>query len=178
MLMPLGLLSQGGGAGGAGAFELIQTAYGTGSSGTISFTSIPATYTHLQLRITARTDGSGASTLMRFNSDSGSNYVLHYLYSGGSGGSLSQTGIGANVTDSAASTGMYSHLIVDLLDYANTNKNKTTRASDSYQAATSYAFMYSGLWLNTAAISTLTFAAVSGNFTTASRFSLYGIRGA
>ena len=73
------------------SYESIASATGTGSSGTITFSSIPGTYQHLQIRINSRNDSTdGATTTMRFNGDTGSNYARHYLY--GDGATVSASG--------------------------------------------------------------------------------------
>jgi len=58
-------------------FPLGMVQVGSGGSATISFTSIPSTYKHLQIRGIARnTSGSGFNKMnIRFNSDSGSVYT-------------------------------------------------------------------------------------------------------
>jgi hypothetical protein len=65
----------------SGAYESIATATGTGSSGTITFSSIPSTYTHLQIRDYRKNDSlfrSGFNDLLvRFNSDSSASYTYH-----------------------------------------------------------------------------------------------------
>ena len=185
-LLPLGLISQGDGANGGGAFELISTAYGTGSSGTITFSSIPATYTHLQLRATMRDDYTLGwnQPYFKFNSDAtSSNYSWHQLLANGS----SVTSSGAANTliydeQIAATYGgvsnSYATIIFDVLDYANTNKYKTARLMHGVlDGSLKKVSLLSGSWRNTAAVTSL--AIINGNnFTTASRFSLYGIRGA
>ncbi len=85
----------------AGTF-LIQRVAGTGSAGTISFTSIPQTYKHLQIRSIARdTYNDGSSILldlqMQFNGDTGSNYTKHIL---------TGTGSSATASGSASRTSM------------------------------------------------------------------------
>ncbi|NBR25500.1 MAG: hypothetical protein EBU08_17335, partial [Micrococcales bacterium] len=62
------------------SYESIATATGTGSSGTITFSSIPSTYKSLQLRFNVRSTTFGSSLSLRYNSDSGSNYAQHTLY--------------------------------------------------------------------------------------------------
>ena len=72
-------------------FTSLQTVtVGSGGQTTITFSSIPPTYTHLQIRWLAR-ENTGAQAdpsqniRIRFNSDTGSNYSIHRLYGLGSG---------------------------------------------------------------------------------------------
>ena len=186
-LFPLGLLSQGGGAnGGAAAFELISTAYGTGSSGTITFSSIPSTYKHLQIRYTGKiTWGIEIAVMsLRFNSDSASNYNYHRMYdnapsvaSDSSGGTITEI---STFTLDAGATGnelVFGAGVIDILDFASTTKNKTVRGLTGVKNSGSRISLSSGLWRSTSAVTSLSLIAPVGNFTTTSRFSLYGIRG-
>jgi hypothetical protein len=184
-LFPLGLLSQGGGAGGAGAFEQIATANGTGSSNTITFTSIPATYKHLQVRMTARST-FGNSAIENANitvNGLTSGYSYHYLSS--DGGSMNSFGQGSQaqwqyalaMPQNNQTSGIHAAATLEILDYANTNKFKTMRGWLGYLAATRIIQLNSGSIQTTSAISSMSFVLPQGNWTTSSRFSLYGIKG-
>jgi hypothetical protein len=161
----------------AGAYESIATANGTGSSGTISFTSIPSTYQHLQIRFLAFTSAA-MNINVRFNSDNAANYAYHQLV--GDGASASAAGVASSsVMFGGYATGsQYGVGVIDLLDYANTNKNKTMRSLHGSDAnGSGLVLLRSGLWQNTNAINRIDLIAGSGNFTTASSFALYGIEG-
>lgn len=158
---------------------------------TIEFTSIPTTYKHLQVRwigrITASTtDENLGMTVGNGTIDTGSNYSVHYLYgSGGSnavaGGTGSQTFsnlgrlTGATATANAFGTG-----IIDLPDYADTNKYKTfTGFSGSTGNGTGIIWQSSGSWRSNSAINTIRFTQQygSGGFAQYSQFELFGIKG-
>jgi hypothetical protein len=69
---------------------------------------------------------------------------------------------------------------MDILDYANTNKYKTVRTLSGYDLnnATYGALRsYSGLWMNTNAITSIKFYADGVNLAQYSQFALYGIKG-
>ena len=168
------------------SYESIATATGTGSSGTITFSSIPSTYVALQVRWMARsaTNGANETLYLRMNSSS-SGYAWHYLYGYGTsaeaGGAATQTQIyvdefpGNTVAASTMGVG-----IIDINNYASTTQNKTTRifAGDDRNGS-GHVALYSGLWANTSAVNTLTFYTSSGQaFSTSTQFSLYGIKGA
>jgi hypothetical protein len=178
-----------GASGAAGSFESIATATGTGSSGTITFTSIPSTYKHLQIRYIGRYDGASvtANSTFTINSDTGANYAIHDLVGNGSaassGGTASASSIRyARVAGSTATASVVAAGIIDIHDYASTSKYKTVRilsGVDGNAADTNYQIsLRSGLWMNTNAITSLTFTTASGNWTTATQFALYGIKGA
>jgi hypothetical protein len=195
MPIPLGILAvAGAGGGAAGDYELIQTSFGNGSSVNVTFSSLPQTYKHLQLRMTTRTNGGGFTNewlRMRFNGVTTSTYNTHNLWGTGStvssNGGSSQTSMEdiARVPGNLAETGVYGATIIDILDYTNASKNKTIRVSGGYHEPTSssyYVNLTSGLFRSTSAVTQIDlFSLVSnaglGFFDTASRFSLYGIKG-
>jgi predicted patatin/cPLA2 family phospholipase len=69
--------------------------------------------------------------------------------------------------------------VIDILDYADTNKFKTTRTlngvSSNASSAIDYIFLVSGLWRSTSAITSITLT--GNNFAQYSHFALYGIKG-
>ena len=70
---------------------------------------------------------------------------------------------------------IFGTFIVDILDYANTNKYKTMRALDGFDAnGSGYAVLWSGNWRSTSAVSTITIT--GGTFAQYSSFALYGIK--
>jgi hypothetical protein len=168
------------------SYESIATVtVGSGGQSSIDFTSIPSTYKHLQIRGIARSSAAvtASNCRLRFNSDTGSNYAYHYL--GGDGaaayaGATSSTDRGyAGLTSGAsASANIFGVLIIDVLDYANTNKNKTVRALSGVDLnGSGYVELDSSLWMNTTAVSSLSLFFNSGNFAQYSSFALYGIKG-
>lgn len=176
----------------ATSFESIaSTLVGSGGSANIDFTSIAGTYSHLQLRYYIPSLPSAADTIcIRLGNgsiDTNANYSYHglYGYSGGARGSLS----GADTNEvqlhfvPAGNTTQFSG-IVDILDYANTNKYKTVRSLSGHDANSTSTnlgqiWFNSGLWRNTSAITHLRFFYSSGgNFPQYTRVSLYGIKAA
>jgi hypothetical protein len=107
-------------------FPLGMVQVGSAGASTITFSSIPSTYKHLQIRYIGRTP-SNQNTIMRFNGDTGTNYSLHFLYGQGSltgaAAETSQTYIYTDVL--TGSTTGYTAAVIDILDYTSVNKNKT-----------------------------------------------------
>ena len=164
----------------ASAYESIQTVtVGGAGSSSVSFTSIPSTYTHLQIRAIARST-SNPQVNLRFNSDSGNNYTEHDLM--GNGSSASAYGAGnipympqGQVASAASTFGAY---VIDILDYANTNKFKTIRGLNGFDSNGSGILgLFSNLWRNTSAVSNIELFANVGSFAQYSSFALYGIKG-
>jgi hypothetical protein len=191
MSLILGILDSGGAAAGAaGSYESIATVnVGSGGSATVEFTSIPATYTHLQIRAIGRTTRAETNDAlnMRFNSDTGSNYSWHRLDGQGDTGSATASSATSQTTIivdrfSAATAGnasMFGAFVLDILDYANTNKYKTTRNLGGYDLNGSGLITFaSGLWQSTSAITSITLVSRNaGNLSQYSSFALYGIKG-
>jgi hypothetical protein len=168
------------------AFESIATATGTGTSGTVTFSSIPSTYKHLQIRAIGRSDhaGSNVQLAMRFNSDTASNYSTHNALGIGSG-SGSTTGTAntnyievGQMAGATLTTSSYGVTIVDILDYQNTNKFKASRSLSGFDGnGSGQVLLSSGAWRSTSAVTTISLIAGAGNWTTPSSFALYGIKG-
>jgi hypothetical protein len=174
----------------SGAYDSIATTtVGGGGAASVTFSSIPATYTHLQVRYIARTSaaapgGEGDLVIVYGTPHAGNGYA-HLLYGNGStvtstnsgGASFSQF---ASYTSSSTQTASaFGVGILDVLDYANTNKLKTWRTLGGWDANGSGLVTFaSGLQNDTSALTAITFATNSGNsFAQYSQFALYGIRG-
>jgi len=169
-----------------GDYESIQTAsIGAGGQSSITFNSIPSTYKHLQVRLLARNGNSGTeyNGTMQFNSDTGSNYSYHLLVGSGSG--TPSAGAGANQTSilcfqapgAGSTANIFGAAVIDILDYANTNKFKTVRSLNGYDRNGSGSmFLWSGNWRSTSAVNSMTINLDNG-FVQYSHVALYGIRG-
>ncbi len=125
----------------SGAFESIASVTGSGGN-ELTFSSIPSTYKHLQIRgIYKDTETGGFVTDMkiRFNSDSGFNYSWHNIFATGSAVSASGNASMASIqVESAgyagATSGIHGVSIVDIHDYSNTSRNKTVRCFDDRES--------------------------------------------
>lgn len=178
----------------ATSFESIATASGTGSAATITFSSIPSTYKHLQIRFIAKdTENLGSANTNTFrltaNSSSTNIYAYHRLlgdgtsvstdWSGGLGNQLSYNN--AIPTSFSTQSDMFGVGIIDILDYTSTTKNKTISAflgCDGNSTSTVYKVQLNSSYISTtSAISSLTLGVSGGNLTTTTRFALYGIKG-
>ena len=167
------------------SYESIATVtVGAGGSASVSFSSIPSTYKHLQIRALSRTDRAVTytSNIIRFNSDTtNTNYSQHELLGNGTAASA---GGGANspiytlIPGTSTTASVFEGDVIDILDYADTNKYKTVRILSGYDGnGSGVAFFGSGSWRNTAAISSISLTATSGNIVQYSSFALYGIKG-
>ena len=169
----------------AGSFESIATVtVGSGGQSTITFSSIPSTYTHLQIRYIMRSDSGGYGKIT-FNSDTtGSNYYTHNLAGGGtsaSGTSFAGSSYSAalfEVYGIITNANIFTGGVLDILDYTSTSKNKTFRVLEGYDTnGGGVVEVGSGLWSATpAAINRIDLAISSGAFQQYSQFALYGIK--
>jgi hypothetical protein len=167
-----------------GSYDALATVtVPSGGLATISFAGIPSNYRHLQLRILARSTAAVNSDniILKYNGSSSNYYAYHQLY--GTGGAVfantsnvstyNQTGYfpGTNIASS-----IFGPTIIDILDYAATNKNKVARTLTGYNSNTDgIILLRSGLWVNTSAITSIELTA-AGSFAQYSQFALYGVK--
>lgn len=182
------------------SFDSIATvSVGSGGSAFVEFTSIPSTYTHLQIRGIAKKEGTGddgANYLeYQINGDTGSNYANHWLLGTGSAATAgNQTSASTGriplymlgYTSGSGMTTTLGGFVIDILDYKDTNKYKTTRSLagiDTNGVATANGqnvALGSSLWMNTNAITSIKLFNGNQGIDVAqySHFALYGIKAA
>jgi hypothetical protein len=162
------------------SYESISTVtVGAGGTSFVTFSSIPGTYKHLQIRWSNPTANTGGNAVVNFNNDtSTNNYAMHNVRGNGTTAStLAFTSGNANATlygNDALRAG-----VADILDYANTNKYKVSRIlGGSDYNGSGIVSLNSSLWINTAAITTIKLTAdVTGGWAQYSSIALYGIKG-
>lgn len=171
--------------------SIATTTVGAGGASTITFSSIPATYRHLQIRGISRVGsaGSGAGTndlLMQFNGVTTSTYSRHALY--GTGSAAGANGSGSNTSAYAAravtprsgiTASVFGTFVIDILDYADTNKFKTIRSLAGMDSndTNGIVSLASGSSQSTSAVSSITlFDEFSYSFVQYSQFALYGVK--
>jgi hypothetical protein len=167
------------------SYESIATVTGSGSS--VTFSSIPSTYKHLQIRMIGRIDRAGEANdffTIRYNSDTGANYSWHALEGSGTtvyaeSGSSTSLPRNGDIAATTAASGIFGVGVIDILDYTNTSKYKTTRTFTGRDAnGSGWVWFGSSLWLNTAAINTINILPTYGTgFQANTQFALYGIKG-
>ena len=170
-------------------YDLLETQVLASSAASVTFSSLStyaADYQHLQLRYTARSTRAQVNSgmFMRFNADTGNNYVVHALI--GDGGSVSSIASTARSTTLAlpipaanATASAFGAGVVDFLDPFETTKYTTIKSLGGIASSFNELQLASGLWLNTAALTSITLVAIlSDQWLTGSRFSLYGIKAA
>lgn len=168
----------------SGMFALATVNVTTATSQVI-FDNIPADYTHLQLRIVARSASTGGSMRIDFNSDgTGTNYARQLLMGDGSTASSSLSNadsVTAAVGDfpvSSSTSNIFSGFIIDILDASKTNKNKAIRSLSGHDLnGSGMVQMRSALWMSQNAITKIRlYEGAASNFAVNSHFALYGIK--
>jgi hypothetical protein len=164
---------------------------GSGGQSTVTFSSIPGTYKHLQLRLYARGAYVGGNfnnnILVRFNSDSGSNYTRHLLYAQNNSGALAFAAAnttsafaGASPNASTGISNVFASGVTDILDYTDTNKFKTVKTLQGYDTnggANQRVSLESSVWRSTSAVTSITITSDNAdNWVQYSSFALYGIK--
>jgi len=178
----LGILAASG-AGTPGDFELISTTVLSSTAASVTFSNLgtaASAYKHLQLRAVHKMTAASETALMQFNSDTGSNYRVHRLTGTGSAVTSADFGLRNSLvplTATGTASGVYSATIVDILDFNSSSKNTTVRSLSGRLDTATEINLYSGVWLSTAAITSITLPATAGSIDVGSRFSLYGLRG-
>jgi hypothetical protein len=168
----------------ATTYQLIEARTLGSDTASVSFTSIPQTYTDLQLLVSARINRAGISVNMglRFNSDS-SNYTNIMLYGDGNSASglystaLDQFGYWYSPANSATAN-TFSNQSVYIPNYTSSyNKSVSIDSTSENNATDTNVVLLGGQWANSAAITTITLSNYQGsNLRSGSTFYLYGIK--
>jgi hypothetical protein len=173
-------------------YSIATVTVGSGGASSISFSSIPSTYTHLQIRGISKTNRGYSGNIVdgfyvSLNSTGATKYHQINGFANGS--------VGANATEpiytiqngsgtTAIATEVFGTQVIDILDYTNTNKNKVTRAlwgadggANTWSGA-GMVGMNSVLHTVTSAITSISFTPYLGSlFLQNTKFALYGIKG-
>jgi hypothetical protein len=170
-------------------YTLISSNVLASSAASVTFSSIPATYTDLVVRISARTDRSATSdsTKMTINSDNTTIYSFTRLRGDGTNASSNRntgnTTVSIESTDgNTATSNTFDSTEIYIPNYLSTvNKpiSSVIMREDNSVAATTYNSVQAHLYRNTSAITSLSFAPSNGpNYLSTSSFYLYGISNA
>jgi hypothetical protein len=158
--------------------QIASTTLGTTAS-SVTFSSIPGTYTDLVLVLNLFTSASTCNLVINVNGDAGSNYSVTFL--SGTGGSA-QSSRSSNQTSmnfvwtSASLNNTSASAIINFQNYSNTTTNKTVLGR--YNVPNNEVTQTVNLWRNTAAISSMEIKTNSNVYAAGSTFNLYGIASA
>jgi len=166
---------------GGNYYSIATQTVGAGGVSSVTFSSIPQTFTHLQIRLAILTSSGTPDFAFTFNGDNGNNYDFHGIEGSGSGVNGGNSGTNrANMPIAVggnAST-VPSVAILDVLDYTSTSKTKPMRSLLGYDGnGVGYAMIRSGLWYTTpVAITSITATVSAGTVNQYSSIALYGVK--
>jgi hypothetical protein len=170
-------------------FVIASIDMNSGAAASFNFANIPSTFTHLQLRCFVRATSSQSTPYdltLTVNGANPTQFAYHQVR--GDGASATSANLTSDnvlrvplaVPDAFHTANVFGSVVIDILDYANTNKNKTLRATFGWDnnsgssPSAGWAGLTSSAWFNTNAINRLELATF-GNFSQYSRVDLYGI---
>ena len=156
-------------------YEPISTTTLGSAASSVTFSSIPATYTDLVLICSSSNTAGNRSFLMEINSDTGSNYSYTYMQGDGSS-AASPRASNQTKMQIANFTTVRGTAIAQLQNYSNTTTYKTVLSRGNAADTVVQAFV--GLWRSTAAINSITLSLNADNLAATSTFTLYGIKSA
>lgn len=181
--MPITTTPSGGPQGEFSTYTPIYAQTLSSATASVTFSNIPTTYTDLVLVFQGTVATNGQSIIVRFNSDSGSNYSRTHLRGAStspesvrvSSTTASWLSYGAGVSSTAQCGGT-----MTIQNYANTTTYKPVLTKFSNVSGSAGAGIEYGIngWMSTSAITSLTIAAQSGNMNSGCMFTLYGIKAA
>jgi hypothetical protein len=168
----------------ATTFDPIATTTLGSTASSITFSSIPATYTDIRIVIVGR-GGTGTGTnwdcYTRFNTDSGANYSTTVLSGSGSAASsfriTGDTGIYGLIPGPTSTAGAIGLVAVNVFSYAGSTYKTTLSECNQDLNGSGNVNRIAGLWRNTAAITTISLHA-QVDFATGTTATLYGIKNA
>lgn len=160
-------------------YELINKVILTGSQASITFNSIPSTYTDLQILSSGRTDKNSTQNnpLISFN---GSTSNFSYKFMTGNGASASSSSGSSNpindVNASTSTTNTFTNYQIYIPNYTNSNyKSFSIDSAQERNDTTAYLELWAMLWSYNAAITSITLNS-DANWVSGSSFYLYGIK--
>lgn len=167
------------------SYESIQTIPVTTTTADVTFTSIPSTYKHLQIRMFVQQNSATENNDIlefQFNGDTSANYRQHSIRGDGASALAADNTLSAGWVDRCiprVGSSSFGGVIMDILDYTSTSKNKTVRSLGGFDRnGGGIITLSSSLWFKTPeAITSIKLKPQSASWTANSTFALYGIKG-
>jgi hypothetical protein len=164
-------------------FPIASATVGAGGASSIVFNNISQDYTHLQARISGRGTtvfAGGLSVYLGITGVAASAGKRHFIQGNGSSvtsNALDGFGVASVIADGGAGANVFSSSIMDILDWANPNKNISIKCISGYDSnGSGVVTLASGMWVVTSSnASGLTFN-TDGNWVAGSRIDIYGLK--
>ena len=168
----------------ANTYTLIQAQTLASAAATVTFSSIPATYTDLVLQLSARSTSASAyqNLQIEFNGSAASNYSMTWLLGTGSAASSARQaatteGWVGDIDAATSTANTFASLEIYIPNYASSNKKPFSSFSVQETNATAANIKTQALlWGLTNAITSIRFKPDGGNLDIGSSFYLYGIK--
>lgn len=157
-------------------YEPIATQTLGSAAATVTFSSIPSTYTDLVIVANYANSGGQSDTYLRFNSDSGNNYSKTQMFGTGSAAGSNNQANFSSFTGFGYIGTTIGNSVCSIMNYSNSTTNKTVISRSNDTAGLVMANV--GLWRNTSAITSIIIGFANNNFIAGSTFTIYGIKAA
>jgi len=166
----------------ANTFELIASYTASGSVASIEFTSIPATFTDLCLKVSARTATSSQSDefYVQFNGSTSGLSYRSLIGRPNAGDAVSNTSSSGYFDGNTATASTFGNAEIYIPNYAgSTNKSVSVDSVNEDNSSTTRPTLNATLWSNTAAITSVKLiSATASNILQYSTAYLYGVKNA
>ena len=165
----------------AATYEKIQSTTLGSATSSITFSSIPSTYTDLRLVLTATVSSAGQAMRIRLNGDTGVNYSFSGIAGDGGGASAYGTDYGfinCDALTSGNSTTIPSLYTLDFFSYAGSTKKTNLMTYSGDRNGSGFTAGHVNFWNNSAAINTILIYVAVGNLNVGTSATLYGIKAA
>lgn len=159
----------------ASTYEKIATTTLGSNSGTVTFSSITSAYTDLVVILNPTTSAE-VNLTCQFNSDTASNYSFTYMLGDGTGTEAGRSTTQSHIVTGGLKNPTIGTQIWHINNYSNATTYKTLISRSN--GSNKFVAIYTGLWRNTSAISSLSIGVTSGTLQTGSTFTIYGIKAA
>jgi hypothetical protein len=163
--------------------KIASNTVGSGGVSSITFSSIPTTYTDLVVLVSCRSSQVGAFADYGKITFNGSSSTFSYKDFYGNGASASSTGGAVNTSfvyqGNAATASTFGNASIYISNYTSSNnKSFSIDSATENNGTTAYVTITAGLWSTTTAINSVGLAPASGTWLEFSTFTLYGISNA
>ena len=153
-------------------FEPISTTTLGSAASSITFSSIPGTYTDLRIILVGTVNSAGGPSVT-FNGDTGSNYSRTFIVGNGSAASSGRSTDGQSFNLGYWDTTYPCMATLDIFSYAgSTNKSALGDVASDQNSSLGRVQKNAALWRSTSAITSVT---LSASFDAGTRATIYGI---
>jgi len=164
-------------------YEPIATTTLGSAASTITFNSIPNTFTDLRLVWVVRASTTSVFPYVTFNNDTGTNYSWTRVYGDGASAASQRNTTRAYIapqwfTGISDATDQFNLLTLDIFSYAGSTYKTALTTSQADKNGSGTVERTVGLWQSTSAINRIDLTASSSTWAAGTTATLYGIKSA